>query len=445
MGGSNYIDLDAELAVIGAPIIRPESWQECAAIGIAADVFSSVKHGIVWEAEGRILAADLDLNIGTLASELQATGKLEAVGGLFTLHELIDKVITSSAADSHAIQVLNCAKMRATLIAMRCAVNDAEQGLTDIDEWITRVAADVSKAIERHTVGRGAVYVGDLSKPVVRELYGGKNPQSCTEIGIGGLALWNRILTVVAGRPGMGKSAFCLNVALNLAAKGKQVLYLSLEDSSESQIRRAIARQCDVPLWQVRHNQVAEHSKISNELTRFEALPLAICDEIMSAEKIDALAAAHKLQHGLDLLIVDHLGYIMGAGKEYELLSHSCRVMAAIAKQLDIPVLLAVQINREAAKRADHQPTLSDLHGSGRIEQDARAVWLLHRPEYYDGHKDNEKNCIEINIAKDSHAETRFFRVQCDLSKMRIATLENETAPIDYQEQPKPWYEKENN
>lgn len=422
--GNAYIDLSAELAVLGAVMIRSEAWQECAGIGLTADVFSETKNGIIWQAMGRVIAAKQDLDIVTLHAEIQAAGKIDAVGGLLHLTTLTDSVATSVNAGSYARTIMGLAKMRETLWALRSAVADAEDGIEDTEEWITNVAADVSKAMKRHTVGRGSQFVRELSRPVVNELYGGVPPTTCTEIGIGSLAVWNRILTVIAGRPGQGKSAFLLNVSLNLASRGKRVLYLSLEDSAESQIRRAIARQCDIPLWQIRNNQVTEHSKITEELTRFENLPLSFCDEIMTAEKIEALAAAHKLQHGLELLIVDHLGYVMGQGKEYELLSHSCRVMAGIAKQLDIPVLLAVQINREAAKRSGHKPVLSDLHGSGRIEQDARAVWLLHRPEAYpDECKPEDKNIIEINVAKDSHAETRFFRVYCDLGKMRIGGL----------------------
>jgi len=276
------------------------------------------------------------------------------------------------------------------------------------------------RVVESVTGGIGSI-IGDILK--------GEPPRGMVQTGIkaiddeyGGLS--GNLLTVVAGRPSMGKSAFLLNVAINIGLRGQRVLYLTLEDAAEYQKRRLLARLAGVNLKRIMLNNPTgeESTRIIETQVMLEKRkqPLFwIQDSGNTPEKILHSAATHKATIGLDVLMVDHLGYVRERGDaEYQITSNAVRRFAEMAKELEIPVVLAVQFNRKIENDKRTIPKLSDLRGSGHIEEDARIIWFVHRPK-----KDDEKadpNEFNLFVAKASHGKPGRLRLWCDMSQMYI-------------------------
>jgi len=139
----------------------------------------------------------------------------------------------------------------------------------------------------------------------------------------------------------------------------------------------------------------------------------------LTSSTIHQIAAAHKMAHGLDLVIVDHLGEVADKGdSDTAIITKAAANFRDMAKELDIPVLLACQLNRGVEGRPDKRPRLSDLKQSGKIEEVARFVWFLYRPGYYEG--DESRRDLQLWVAKANHGKTGMLRLYIDLSRMWV-------------------------
>lgn len=237
--------------------------------------------------------------------------------------------------------------------------------------------------------------------------------------------LYGELLTVLAGRPSMGKSALALNIAVNAAKCGNKVAYFSLEDARPFLQRRVLASLAGVPLSAIIHGNVqSEHfPAVLDAVTQVGAMPFYLSDRGQTVAQIRQSAWALHVTEGLDFAVVDHLGYVADKGKEYEVVSEATRQFAFLAKELKIPLLLLVQLNRAAGTKEDpNVPTLKNLRGSGKIEEDARAVWFAHRPWHYDSSADPHE--FQAHIAKNSHGQTGVALLFADFARMRFRELE---------------------
>jgi len=159
--------------------------------------------------------------------------------------------------------------------------------------------------------------------------------------------------------------------------------------------------------------------KLADAERALKDLPLSFCDRRgQSADDIRRRALAYQSEHGCDFVIVDHLGYIRGAAKEYERNSYNTRCMADLAGDMDCPLLLVYQLNRELTKRDDKRPRLSDLRGTGTAEEDARIIWFVHRPHVFTPSEPPDK--FELIVAKCEYGPLAIVELQCDLRVMRI-------------------------
>jgi replicative DNA helicase len=219
----------------------------------------------------------------------------------------------------------------------------------------------------------------------------------------------------------MGKSAFLLNVGLNAAAKGARVLYVTLEDKQRYQLMRAMSRHASVDLWRIRMRLVKdnEFGPLLMAINDLSKLPFWVLDRhgMISTEVCQEIAL-HRERHGLDYVVVDHLGHIADKGEFYEVASRACRMFADLASEMNLPLTLAVQLSREVEKRTDKRPQLSDLRDSGRIEEYARDVWMLYRPAYYDPSAPKDK--LDLYIPKAAHGRTGKVSLSCALEVMHI-------------------------
>jgi replicative DNA helicase len=216
-------------------------------------------------------------------------------------------------------------------------------------------------------------------------------------------------LYIAAGRPGMGKTAFLLTVALHAAKAGKKVLIFSLEMSRMQVAQRLISQIAQVDLEKVINAEemdMAEWDRVGKAIEQLEAYGIVINDlSEINIRQIRQTSRKVKAEQGVDLVIVDYLQLAEGDDDKYESrvqeVSKVSRGLKYLARELEVPVLAAAQLNREVEKRADKRPILADLRESGQLEQDAYAIMFL-----FKANPDTEPNVVTVDVAKHRNGKT---------------------------------------
>jgi replicative DNA helicase len=271
-------------------------------------------------------------------------------------------------------------------------------------------------------------------------------------------------LIIVAGRPGMGKTALATNIAFNIARAysgekqqdgsikrldGGIVGFFSLEMSAEQLATRIIAEQSGVASYKIRRGEIGEQdfSKIADAAREMERIPFYI-DETggISIAQLVARARRLKRQKGLDVLVVDYLQLLSGSARKgdnrVQELTEITTGLKALAKELNVPVIALSQLSRQVEQRDDKRPQLSDLRESGSIEQDADIVLFVFREEYYLKNKEPKMGTeeyfrwqtemeqvhgrAEVIIGKQRHGPTGTVTLQFDAEVTRFSTLVSE-------------------
>jgi len=214
-------------------------------------------------------------------------------------------------------------------------------------------------------------------------------------------------LIVVAGRPGMGKTAIALTLTKDFAMYNHKALFLSLEMSNEQLAKRYLSLIGNIENWKIRNGRL-ERIEIENviNVANNQSIEFYIDDDVdTSLAQIKAKAKLHKSRKGLDLLVIDYIQLIKGtkANREQEIAEIS-RGLKLLAKELKITVIVLAQLSRKSEERADKRPMLSDLRESGAIEQDADIVMFPFRPAYYEQEKPDVEEA-ELIIAKNRNGE----------------------------------------
>ncbi|MBQ1792812.1 MAG: AAA family ATPase [Oscillospiraceae bacterium] len=224
---------------------------------------------------------------------------------------------------------------------------------------------------------------------------------------------------IIGARPGMGKTTLGINIAQNVAVRGGSVLFVSLEMSEQQIMAKRLSletgiRYTDLMTGRINAN---EEQKMRDWLNVQKKQPFFLTTKNSTVGEI---ARRVRQIRDLNLVIVDYIGLISCTEESrskprYEQMTEISASLKALAKTLRIPVLALCQLNRENVSRGDKRPTMADLRDSGAIEQDAGAIILLHRPDYYEQKKAEEERpemeTIELNVAKNRHAETGVVRM----------------------------------
>jgi replicative DNA helicase len=323
----------------------------------------------------------------TLTAWLKDQGQLEAVGGPGELAELVDAV-PSTANVAHYIRLVKEKAVRRQIIqSCREALVDSssdksiEEVISGLQRNCLSVLVDGKKSgprqfkyINRESFEMLQKHVEQETQPGLRSGFAGLDEQT------GGLRIGD--LVVVCARPSMGKSAFAANVAVNVALSGGLVLVFSLEMQNADLWGRIIAKQSKIPFWYIRNASLSRNdwSRIIKAIGDLDEIPLWI-DDSPSLSPTEVLLRTQKISLELKarptLIVIDYLQIMrpdeknQNREREVSSISAACK---GIAKQLECPVMLLSQLNREVTKRKDQRPQLSDLRESGAIEQDADVV-----------------------------------------------------------------------
>ena len=410
--------LEAEQSVIGSMIMDREAI-ESVKDTINDEDFYHPDLKIIYEIIVELYNTNRPVDLVTLQTALSDRNVLDQVGGIEYLSKLAMAVPTSTHAKHYALIVKEKSTLRRVIKATQEISAEAYDGSQPVDGVLNAAEEKIFNIVQNRDSGE-FTSVAELVNPMLNKLEQlTKNQGKVTGISTGFLDLDYRTaglqpsdLVLIAARPSMGKTAFALNVVQHAAVREKKVCAMfSLEMSKDQLLNRMVCSEAMVDAQKVRTGDLADDdwSKISMGAVILAESPIYI-DDTPGITIADMRAKCRKLkmEHGLDLIMIDYLQLMSGNGKtqsrEQEI-SEISRGLKALAREMSAPVVALSQLSRACESRADHRPMLSDLRESGAIEQDADVVMFLYRDEYY--HPDSEqKNQAELIIAKQRNGPT---------------------------------------
>lgn len=294
---------------------------------------------------------------------------------------------------------------------------------------VSNVLAELS-GVRRNAPAR----VGNVADQVVESL---KSPLEGISYGFTDLDSWTGGMKpgefiVLAGRPGMGKSSLAVQLALRAARRGKKVAFFSLEVSAQQVVQKALAMLSGIPAQDIRLRRV-NPDKVREYAEMLSETPLWIYDDgRQSPETIRSALLSLRNSEGLDLAVIDYLQLLTSGDKHskgYDEITELSRKIKQLSRELALPVLTLSQLSREVENRTNKRPTLSDLRGSGAIEQDADTVLFLYREKYY---RPSADNTAEIILAKQREGPVGTVKAIFDLETTAfLEDLSEETTGED--------------
>jgi replicative DNA helicase len=442
--------VDAEKTILGAILLDNAAHAE-AAEKIEAEDFSLDSHQRIFRRMTELINAQRAVDIITLANELSRLKEIESIGGVAYLASLTEGLPRRPVIEEYIRIVKDKSLLRKLMLicstAIARAANQGESALGVLDETEAKLL-EVSE--------QGLTQGFQSLEEIVRDSFGTidnlyKNSREVT-----GLAteffdfdrmtsgLQKGELIIIAARPSMGKTALAINIAENVAVKGKAIVAVfSLEMSKESLLRRMLASQAGVDQRRLQTGFLPDEdkTKVREALNELVETRLFI-DDTAALSLAEMRARARRLKHtrgGLDLIVVDYLqlmtATVPSSGKRnYENrtqeVSAISRGLKALAKELNVPVVALSQLSRAGVQRKDdHRPILSDLRESGSIEQDADVVAFIHREAYYSKDKEAlseaDKAKSEIIIEKQRNGPTGTVHVYFNSRYTRFENLDS--------------------
>mgnify|MGYP004558767841 FL=1 len=407
-------DVEAEQAVLGSMLTDKDAVSAAIEV-LKKDDFYREDNKAIYEAMINLYNKPEPIDIITVKDELQSMGKFELVGGLEYLADLPEKVPTTANVEKYIKIVEEKSMLRELIKTSNDLINlgyDETQDVNSVMDQAERKVFDLMQ--NRNQTGYSAikdVLVDSFAQ--LELLYNQKEgitgvPSGFAELDLRTAGFHNSELIILAARPAMGKTAFALNIATNVATRSNiPVLLFSLEMSKEQLVNRILCSEAMVDSNKLKTGKIEENDwvKIVEALGPLSESEMYIDDTAgISITEIRAKARKLKLEKNIGLIVIDYLQLIQGSGnrrngsREQEI-SEISRSLKILAKELNIPVIALSQLSRAAEQRNDHRPMLSDLRESGSIEQDADIVMFLYRDDYYNDESEN-KNIAEVILAK---------------------------------------------
>lgn len=409
---------EAEKAVIGSAITKGECVAEAADI-ITPEDFYFYANKEIFSAIMDLFNENISIDFVSVSDKLVKKNKLDAVGGIEYLRSVTDVPTTYNVV--YYSQIIKEKSQRRKLIANTNEIKNLAYGdgssidsiLQQAEELIYKVAAqDTSELMPISDILLGSYQqlIEDASHP------GGITGLSTgfTELNRRTGGFHGGELLLIAGRPGMGKSSFAVNIAEHAAINDKKTVALfNLEMPKEQIVNRIICSQAYVNSNSIRTGTLTtdDWEKIGDVINTIAQSPLYIDDTpSMTVAKIKAKCIRLKQSKGLDLVVIDYLQLMQASGRNdsrQQEISEISRSLKILAKELNVPVIALSQLSRASESRSDKRPMLSDLRESGAIEQDADMVMFLYRESYYN--KETENKLAECIIAKNRNGSTDTF------------------------------------
>jgi replicative DNA helicase len=418
-------NMEAERSILGA-ILLDNNALNAAVERLRPEDFFHDHHRRIYQQMISLGETQQAIDLVTLTDQLHRSGELESSGGPAYIAQLMDGVPHVTNVEHYARIVKEKALLRGLIHATHAIQQQALEAEDDADAILDRAESSIFQLAEdRARTGLVGMHdvVTESTERISRIYEGG---QRITGLATGYEDLDNLTsgfqgseLLILAARPSMGKTAFALNIAENVAVRGnKTVAIFSLEMSKESLLLRLLSADAKIDSHKFRtgHLNQEDKARIPKSLSRLREAPLWI-DDAGSATVVEMGAKLRRLKRdkGLSLVIVDYLQLVSARGKfgnRNEEVSSITRGLKGLAKELKVPVLCLSQLTR-APEREDREPRLADLRESGAIEQDADVVMFINRPNFYkksDEVSMEERGETDLIIAKQRNGPTDSVR-----------------------------------
>ncbi|MBA9028060.1 MULTISPECIES: replicative DNA helicase [Bacillaceae] len=406
-------NVEAEQAVLGAIFLEPSSLTVSSEILIPEDFYRS-SHQKVFNAMLKLNDMGKAVDLVTVTEELAAVKILEEVGGVSYLSELAASVPTAANVEYYAKIVEEKSLLRRLI---RTATNIAQEGYSREDE-VESLLGEAEKSIMEVAQRKNSGAFQNIKDVLVRaydnieELTNRKGdvtgiPTGFDELDRMTAGFQRNDLIIVAARPSVGKTAFALNIAQNVATKTEEnVAIFSLEMGAEQLVMRMLCAEGNINAQNLRTGALTDEDwrKLTMAMGSLSNAGIYIDDTPgVRIGEIRSKCRRLKQENGLGMIMIDYLQLIQGNGRSGENrqqeVSEISRSLKSLARELQVPVIALSQLSRGVEQRQDKRPMMSDIRESGSIEQDADIVAFLYRDDYYDKESEN-KNIIEIIIAK---------------------------------------------
>lgn len=419
--------VDLEEAVLGALMIEKDAYPLVSEI-LRMESFYDKRHQMIYGAITDLAINQRPVDILTVKAQLEKRGELEEIGGAFYITQLSSRVTSAAHIEYHA-RIIAQKYLARELISFSSGIQrKAFDDTNDVDDLMQEAEGKLFEISQRN-LKKDYTQIN----PVIKEAYENLQKAAARTDGLSGLESgfskldkitsgWqNSDLIIIAARPAMGKTAFVLSMAKNIAVDFKQpVALFSLEMSNVQLINRLIVNVCEIPGEKIKSGQLAayEWQQLDYKIKDLFDAPLYV-DDTASLSVFELRTKARRLvrEHGVKIIIIDYLQLMnasgMSFGSRQEEVSTISRSLKGLAKELNIPIIALSQLNRGVESREGiegKRPQLSDLRESGAIEQDADMVCFIHRPEYYKIYQDEKGNDLkgmaEIIVAKHRNGAT---------------------------------------
>jgi len=406
-------DPEAERAVLGAVLLDPGSLLHIIE-KLRDEEFYLESHRLVYQAclelHGRGQAADLL----TVSNYLREQGRLEQVGGATHLSSLVDSLPDVANVIHYAEIVHDKAVKRQLIAAAQSILNTCALDHGEAREAVEQAQKDVFRIAE-DTLSGGLVHIRGLTDQELQNIEASRESHSTltgldtgfTRINELTSGLQRKDLVILAARPSMGKTSLGLNICAHATLRqGKKVAVFSLEMAAEQLVRRMLSSEARVDQKRIAGGYLARSDWPKLELASQALRDVNLwIDDTPGITVLELSAKARRLkqERGLDLVMVDYMQLMSGGARfssRNEEVSAISRGLKAVAKELNVPMLVLSQLSRQPERRGgDHRPQLSDLRESGSIEQDADVVMFIIRPSVYDREAEDPRRA-ELIIAK---------------------------------------------
>ncbi|SHF30618.1 replicative DNA helicase [Dysgonomonas macrotermitis] len=438
---------ELEEAVLGALMLEKDAYSQVSDI-LKADSFYDDIHQIVYRAIVSLASKQAPVDMLTVVEELRKTGELEAVGGPVYIAQLTEKVASAAHIEFHARIIAQKYLARELIGFSSDITNKAFDETSDVDDLMQEAESKLFE-ISQGNVKKDVTQINPVIKEALNLLEIAANrPEGLSGLQTGFANLdkitsgWqNSDLVIIAARPAMGKTAFVLSMAKNMAVTyNYPVALFSLEMSNVQLVNRLIVNTCEIPGEKIKNGQLApyEWEQLDFKIKELYDAPLFI-DDTPSLSVFELRTKARRLarEHGIKMIIIDYLQLMNASGMNYgsreQEVSMISRSLKGLAKELNIPIIALSQLNRGVEGRTGAEgkrPQLSDLRESGAIEQDADMVCFIHRPEYYKILEDEKGNSLvglaEIIIAKHRNGATADVLLRFKSEFARFQNIEDE-------------------
>ena len=416
-------NISAEQATLGSILLEKDSILNCIEI-LKPDDFYKTAHQAIFQCSLDLFEKNQAVDLVTLTEELKKRKQLDEVGGASYLATLMGSVPT-------AANVIYYARIVEEKAILRKLINHATQIVTMGYEEQEEARVLLDKA-ENLIFEVSQQKIKDFFSPIkdlltetfekIEDLYHSGNfitgvPTGFIKLDELTTGLQPSELIIVAGRPSMGKTAFCMNIAQYAAMQHKiPVAIFSLEMSKSQIVQRMLCSEARIDTHALRRGIMPEDDwpKLSLAAGRLSAAPIFIDDTAgISPLEIKAKARRLKAKHDLGLILIDYLQLIQTGQRvenRQQEISQISRSLKGLARELNIPVVAVSQLSRAVELRTNQRPRLSDLRESGALEQDADVVLILYREEYYKP-KSSKKGIAEINLGKQRNGPTGTFEL----------------------------------